>query len=70
MLNLLAVALTIVSGALPILYYRGWRFKKVTWNWTSCCIGVHAGQNPVSGKRFAYIGLGYGLGLDFHRPEA
>lgn len=48
---------------------RGIRFKKFTWNWTSFIIGVHAGRNPVSGKRFLYIGLGPFLGMDFHWPE-
>ena len=47
----------------------GWRFKKVTWNWTSMCVGIHVGRNPATGARFAYIGLGYGLGLDFYKPE-
>jgi hypothetical protein len=46
----------------------GWRFKKVTWIWTSFCIGYHGGRNPVSGKPFLYIGLGPFLGLDFHKP--
>lgn len=48
-------------------YTAGWRFKKVSWNWTSCCFGLHAGRNPVSGKRFAYFGLGLFLGLDFDK---
>jgi hypothetical protein len=47
----------------------GWRFKKVTWSWTSLIIGVHAGRNPATGARFAYVGLGYALGLDFYQPE-
>jgi len=46
-----------------------WRYKKVTWNWTSLIIGVHAGRNPANRKSFAFIGLGYGLGLDFHKPK-
>jgi hypothetical protein len=45
------------------------RFKKFTWNWTSFIVGVHAGRNPVSGKRFLYVGLGPFLGLDFHWPK-
>jgi len=50
-----------------LAYDAGWRFKKVSWNWTSCCFGFHAGRNPVSGKRFMYIGLGPFLGLDFDK---
>jgi hypothetical protein len=52
-------------GRVPFHVF-GWRFKKVVWNWTSLIIGVHAGRNPATGARFAYIGLGYGLGLDFY----
>jgi hypothetical protein len=67
--GLLMIIGSVLSILLVTAHAVGWRFKKVTWNWTSLCVGVHAGRNPATGARFAYVGLGYGLGLDFHRPE-
>lgn len=57
---------TPTRGRGPIV--GGWQFKKVSWNWRSCCVGYHGGRNPVSGKPFVFIGLGLFLGLDFHKP--
>lgn len=45
------------------------RLKRVAWNWGSIIVGIHYGRNPVSHKRFLYVGLGPFLGLDFHWPE-
>jgi hypothetical protein len=66
MITAIYIAIVVGCQVGASAYAFGWRFKKVTWNWTSLCVGIHAGRNPATGARFAYVGLGYGLGLDFY----
>jgi hypothetical protein len=55
----------------PFAYFKGIRFKKVSWNWTAINLFFtwHGGRNPVSGHRFLYIGTGPFLGFDFYWPK-
>lgn len=55
----------------PFAYFKGIRFKKVSWNWTAINLFFtwHGGRNPVSGHRFLYIGAGPFLGFDFYWPN-
>ena len=43
------------------------RFNKFTFSFASPLLGVHAGANPVNGKRFVHVAPLPFFGIDFDR---
>jgi hypothetical protein len=65
------IIVLVVAVASRLPYFRGMKFKEVSWRWTAINLFFtwHGGRNPVSGHRFLYIGVGPFLGFDFYWPE-
>lgn len=66
----IAVLAASVATVSRLPYFRGMRFKEVSWRWTAINLLFtwHGGRNPVSGHRFLYVGVGPFLGFDFYWP--
>lgn len=44
------------------------RFKRFTFSLLSPLLGIHVGQNPVSGQRFVHVAPLPFVGIDFELP--